>query len=183
MDYFNSLLSKLTSSNSTCSNHVCCYSVVSDSLQLHGLQHARLPCPSQCPTVCSDSCPLNWLQYLTVLSSAAPFFFYLQSLPASESFPMSWLSASGGQSIEVLVSQSQTKLRWLSCFMHAHNFSISPSNEYLGLISLRIDWFDLLDVQETQESSLAPKLKKHQFFHAQPSLWFNSYNCTWQVKP
>ena len=80
-------------------------------------------------------------------------------------------------------TKSQTKLRWLSCFMHARNFSISPSNEYLGLISLRIDWFDLLDVQETQESSLAPKLKKHQFFHAQPSLWFNSYNCTWQVKP
>ena len=46
MDYFNSLLSKLTSSNSTCSNHVCCFSVVSDSLQLHGLQHARLLCPS-----------------------------------------------------------------------------------------------------------------------------------------
>ena len=126
MDYFNSLLSKLTSSNSTCSNHVCCFSVVSDSLQLHGLQHARLPCPSLCPTVCSDSCPFNWWQYLTISSSAASFFFYLQSFPASESFPMSRLFASGGQSIEVLVSQ-RVRQNWsdlvASC-MHAASASV-----------------------------------------------------------
>ena len=58
-------------------------------------------------------------------------------------------------------TKSQTKLKWLSCFMHACSFSISPSNEYLGLISFRIDWFDLLDVQETLKSLLQHQNSKN----------------------
>ena len=72
---------------------------MSDSLWLHGLQHARLPCPSLSSEVYSNSCPVRQWCYLTISSSAA-LFFCLQSFPASRSFPMSWLFAnSGGQSI------------------------------------------------------------------------------------
>ena len=91
-----------------------------------------LHCPSLSPGVCSNSCPLNWWCCLTI-SSSAPFSFSPQSFPASGSFPMSQLFASGGQS-------------W--------NFSISPSSEYSGLISFSIDWFHLLAVQRTLKSLL-----------------------------
>ena len=74
-------------------------SVVSDSLQPHRLQHARLPCPSPSPRVCSSSCPLSRSCHPTTSSSVVPFSSCLQSLPASGSFPMSRLFASGGQSI------------------------------------------------------------------------------------
>ena len=74
---------------------------MSDSLQSHGLWHSRLLCPPLPPEVCSNSCPLSWWCYLTISSSASLFSFCLQSFPASGSFPMSWLIASGGQSIEV----------------------------------------------------------------------------------
>ena len=72
------------------------HSVMSDSLQPHGLQRVRLPCLSLSPRVCSNSCLLSWWCYLTISSSASPFFCP-QSFPASGSFPMSWLFASGGQ--------------------------------------------------------------------------------------
>ena len=75
------------------------HSVVSDSLRLHGLQHARLPCPSLSPRVCSNSCPLNQWHHPTISPAVIPFTSCLQSFPASGSFPMSWLFASGGQSI------------------------------------------------------------------------------------
>ena len=74
------------------------HSVMSDSLWPRGLQHARLPCPSPSPGICSDSYLLSQWYYLTILSSASPFFC-LPSFPASGSFPVSWLFASGGQSI------------------------------------------------------------------------------------
>ena len=64
--------------------------VVSDSLQLHGLQRARLLCPTLSPGVCSNSCPLSRWCYLTISSSVVPFSFCLQSLPASGSFPVNW---------------------------------------------------------------------------------------------
>ena len=80
-------------------------SVVSDSLRSHGLQHMRLPCPSPTPGVCSNSCPLNQWCHPTILSSVVPFS-YLQSCPASGSFLMSWLFASGGQSTGVSASAS-----------------------------------------------------------------------------
>ena len=72
---------------------------VSDSLQPHGLQHARPPCPSLSPGVCSNSCPLNQWCYPTISSSVIPFSFCPQSFPASRSFPTSQLFASGGQNI------------------------------------------------------------------------------------
>ena len=103
-----------------------------DSSQPHGLQHARFSCPSLSPRVCSYSCPLSRWCYVAISSSVAPFSC-LQTFPASGSFPMSWLFTSGGQS-------------W--CF----SLSISPSNEYSGLISF--DWLDLLAVQGTLKSLL-----------------------------
>ena len=70
---------------------------MSGSLRPHGLQHTMLPCPSLSLRVCSNSCPLGQWYYLTISSSAAPFFC-LQSFSASGSFPMSQLFSSGGQS-------------------------------------------------------------------------------------
>ena len=77
------------------------HSVMSDSLQPHGLQHARLPCPSPTPGACSNSCPLCQWCNPTFLSSVVPFSSCLQSFPASGSFPMSQFFPLGGQSIEV----------------------------------------------------------------------------------
>ena len=70
---------------SFCKN-CCSLAVISDSLWSHGLQHARLPCPS--PRVCSNPCPLSQWSYLTISSSAAPFPFGLSPFPASRSFPL-----------------------------------------------------------------------------------------------
>ena len=77
---------------------------MSNSLRPHGLQHARLPCPSLSPKLCSNPCPLNQWCYLT--TSATPFSFCYQSFPASGSFPVSQLSKSGGQSIGTSASAS-----------------------------------------------------------------------------
>ena len=111
------------------------HSVVSNSLWSHGLQPTRLSCPSPTLGACSNSCPSRQWCHPTMWSSVTPFSC-LQSFPASGSFQMSQLFASGGQSIV------------------AFSFSISPSNEYSGLISLRIDWLDLLAVQGTLKSLL-----------------------------
>ena len=100
-------------------------SVVSDSLRPHILQHTRPPCSSSTPRVYSNSCPLSWWCHPTILSSVIPVSSCLQSFLASGSFPMSPLFT-----------------------------SISLSNEYSGLISFRIDWFDLLAVQGTLKSLL-----------------------------
>ena len=76
-------------------------SVVSDSLQPHGLKHARPPCPPPTPGVYSNSCPLSQWCHTTISSSVVPFFSCTQSFPASGSFQMSQLFAWGGQSIGV----------------------------------------------------------------------------------
>ena len=81
-------------------------SVVSDSLRPHGLQHARLPCPSLSPGVCSNSCPLSQWRHPTISFSVIPFSPHLQSFPASGSFPMSQLFGSCGQSIGASASAS-----------------------------------------------------------------------------
>ena len=75
------------------------HSVMSDSLQPHGLQHTRPPCPSPTPGACSSSCPLSQWCHPTISSSVVPFSSCPRSFPASGSFPMSYLSLSGGQSI------------------------------------------------------------------------------------
>ena len=95
-------------------------SVMSNSLQPHGLQHARLPCPSPSPRVCSNSCPLSQGCHPTISSSVL--------LPSI--YP----------SIRVFSSESALCIRRPKYC----SFSFSPSNEYSGLISFRIDWFDLL---------------------------------------
>ena len=80
-------------------------SVMSESLWPHGLQHARLPCPSPTPGACSNSCPLSQWCHPSISSSVIPFFC-LQSFPASGSFAMSQFFTSGGQSIGVSISAS-----------------------------------------------------------------------------
>ena len=82
------------------------YSVVSDSLRPCGLQHARPPCPSSTPGVYSNSCPLSQWCHPAISSSGVPFSSSLQSFPASGSFQMSQLFASGGQSIGLSASAS-----------------------------------------------------------------------------
>ena len=82
------------------------HSVVSNSLWLHGLQNTRLPCPSQDPGACSNSCPLSQWCHPTISSSVVPFSSCPQSFPASGSFLMSQLFASGSQSIGALASGS-----------------------------------------------------------------------------
>ena len=111
-------------------------SVMSNSLQPHGLQHARLPCPTRTPRACSVSYPSSWWCHPTIFSSVIPFSSCLQSFPASGSSPMNQFFTSGDQSIGVSASV------------------ISPSNEYSKLIFFRIDWFDLLVVQGTLKSLL-----------------------------
>ena len=111
-------------------------SIVSDSLRPHESQHARPPCPSPTPGVHSDSCPSSQWCHPATSSSVVPFSSCPQSLPASQSFPMSQLFASGGQS---------TGVSALASF---------PSKEIPGLISFRMDWLDLLAVQGNLKSLL-----------------------------
>ena len=71
------------------------FSVMSDSLQPHGLQHSRFPCPSPTLRACSNSCPSSWWYHPTISSSVIPFSSHLQSFPAPGSFPVSQCFASG----------------------------------------------------------------------------------------
>ena len=93
-------------------SHICTdfsqfsYSVMSNSLRPHGLQHARLPCSSSTPRACSNSCPSSWWCHPTISFLVIPFFSCFQSFPASGSFPMSQFFSSGGQSIRVSASTS-----------------------------------------------------------------------------
>ena len=79
-------------------------SVMSSSLWPHGLQHARIPCPSPTPSAYSNSCPSSWWCLPPISSSVIPFSSWLQYFPAPESFLVSWLFASGGQSIRASAS-------------------------------------------------------------------------------
>ena len=109
-------------------------SVVYEFLRPHELQHTRLSCPSLSLRFGSNFCPLSWWCHPTISLSLA-CFSCPQSFPASKSFLMSWLFTSGGQ------------IKYWHC-------SISSSNEYSGLASFKIDWFDLLAVQRTLKSLL-----------------------------
>ena len=80
--------------------------IMSDSLQTHGLKHARFPCPSPTPRVYSNSCPLSQWYHPNISSSVVPFSSCLHSFPASGSFPMSQFFALGGQGMRVLASAS-----------------------------------------------------------------------------
>ena len=129
---------------------------MSDSLQLYGLQHARLLCPLLFLRVCSNSCPLSRWCYLTISSSATLFSFCLQSFPATRSFPMSRLFASGGQSIGASASASVFPITIQGWF---------PLG-LTGLISLQSNELSRVFCRTT--------IQKHQFFGTQPSLWPNS---------
>ena len=96
MTRYSSLFSKVISSV----QFPC--SVMSNSLWPHGLQHTRLPCPSPTPGLYSNSCPSSWWCHPTISSSGVPFS-YLQSFPASGSFPVSQFFPSGSQSIKTSV--------------------------------------------------------------------------------
>ena len=111
------------------------HSVMSHSLWPHGLQHARPPCPSLTPRVYSNSHPLSWWCHPTI-SSCRPLL-----LPPSI-FP----------SIRVFSNASVLRIRWPKYW--SFSFSISPSNEYSGLISFRMNWLDLLAIQGTLKSLL-----------------------------
>ena len=126
-------------------------SVVSNSLWPHGLQHARLPCPSSAPGDCSNSCPSSWWCHPTISSSVVPFSSCLQSSPASGSLPMSQFFTSGSQCIGVSASAS-----------------VLPMNIQ--------DWFpsgltDLISLQSRGLSRVISGtiIQKHQLFGTRPS--------------
>ena len=126
-------------------------SVVSDSSRPHESQHGRPPCPSPTPGVHSDSCPSSQWCHPDISSSVVPFSSCPHSLPASESFPMSQLSAWGGQSTGVSASASFPPKKFQGW---------SPS-EWTGWISLQSKGLSRVFSNTT--------VQKHQFFGAQPS--------------
>ena len=139
-------------------------SIVFNSLQPHGLQHARPPCPSPTPRACSNSCLLSWWCHPTVSSSVIPFSSCPQSLPVSESFPMSQLFAWGGQS---------TGVSALASFLPKNTQGWSPS-EWTGWISLQSKGLSRVFSNTT--------VQKHQFFSTQPSSQSTSHIHTWLLE-
>ena len=141
-------------------------SVVSDSLWPHESQHTRLPCLSPKPRIYPNSCPLSWWCHPVISSSVVPFSSCPQSLPASESFPMSQLFSWGGQS---------TGASALTSFLPKKSKGWSPS-EWTGWISLQSKGLSRVFSNTTVQT--------HQFFSIQPSSQSNSHIHTWpQEKP
>ena len=141
-------------------------SVVSYSLWPHELQHTRPPCPSPTPRVHSNSRPSSHWCHPAISSSVVPFSSCPQSLPASESFPMSQLFTWGGQS---------TGVSALASFLPKKSQGWSPS-----------EWTDWISPQSKGLSRVFSNttVQKHQFFGAQPSSQSNSHIHTWpQEKP
>ena len=126
--------------------------VMSDSLQPHGLQHARLPCPSPTPEAYSNSCPLSQWYHPPISSSVVPFSSCLQSCPASGSFQMSQLFTSGGQSTGVSASASVLPV----------NIQDWSPLGWTGWLSLQSKGLSRVFSNST--------VQKHQFFGAQLSL-------------
>ena len=139
-------------------------SVVSDSLGPHESQHARPPCPSPTPGVYSNSCPLSQWCHPAISSSVIPFSSCPQSLPASGSFPMSQLFASGGQSIGVSASTSVFP-------MNTQDWS--PLG-WTGWISLQSKGLSKVFSNTT--------VQKHKFFGTQLSSQSNSHIHTWPLE-
>ena len=139
-EHAHALLEGHTFGGNTYQNVECCINLSSvqfssvtqsDSLRPHGMQHARLPCPSPTSGDCSNSCSLSWWCHLILCHP-------LLLLPSV--FP----------SIRIFSNESVLCLRWPKYW--SFSFSISPSIEYSGMISFRIDWLDLLAVQGTLKS-------------------------------
>ena len=141
-------------------------SVMSDSSRPHESQHTRPPCPSPTPGVHSDTRPSSWWCHPAISSSVNPLFSSPQSLPASESFPMSQLFSWGGQS---------TGVSALASFLPMNTQDWS-SLGWTGWISLQSKGLSRVFSNTT--------VQKHQFFGAQPSAQSNSHIHTWpQEKP
>ena len=138
-------------------------SCLTNSLWPHGLQHARLPCPSPSHWACSNSCPLSWWCHPTISFSVIPFSSCLQSFPTSGSFPVSCLFTSGGQSIGASVSVFPMNIQgWFPLGL-------------AGLISLQSKGLSRVFSNTT--------VQKHQFFCiVVPSLWYNSHVQTWLLE-
>ena len=129
------------------------HSVMSHSLRLHELQHARLPCSSPAPRACSNSCPSSRWCHLTI-SSSVSFSSCLPSFPASGSFPMSQFLTSGGQSVGASASVLPMYIQsWFP----------------LGLTGL------ILQSKGLSRVFSNTTVQKHQFFSAHLSLWPNSH--------
>ena len=139
-------------------------SVVSNSLWPHGLQHARLPCPSPTPGACSNSCPFSRWCHPTISSSVVPFSTCPQFFPASGSFPMSQFFPSGDQSIGISASASVLPM---------NTQGWSPLG-WTGWTSLQSKGFSRVFSSTT--------VYKQQFFSAQHSLWFNSHIHAWLLE-
>ena len=138
-------------------------SVASDSLWPFGLQHTRLPVLSLSSRVCSNSCPLCRWCYSTISSSLAPFFCH-RSFPASGSFPMSRLFASGGQSIGASASAEVLA-------MNIQDWFPLRFSSLISLLSNRL-W----------RIFSSSTVRKYQFFSSQPSLWSSSHIHTWLLE-
>ena len=135
-------------------------SIMSDALQPHGLQNARLPCPSPTSRAYSNSNPLSQWCHPTISSSVITFSSCPQSFPASGSFQMSQLFTSGGQSTVVSASESVLPMNIQDWF---------PS-WWTGWISLQSKGISRVVFNTT--------VQKHQFFSIQPSLWSDSHTHT-----
>ena len=146
-----SLCSNFLSFNLSFSSVQFSRSVMSDSLWPHESQHARPPCPSPTPRVHSNSCPSSQWCHPAISSSVIPFSSCPQSLPASESFPMSQLFAWGGQN---------TGVSALASFLPKNTQVWSP-----------LGWTDWISLQSKGLSIVFSNttVQKHQFFSAQPS--------------
>ena len=139
-------------------------SVMSDSLQPHELEHVRLSCPSLSPGVCSNSCPLRRWCHPIISTSVIPFFSCPKSFPASGPFQMSQLFTSSGQSTGA-------------------SASVLPMN-IQGWFTLGLTGLISLQSKRLSRVFSNTRVRKHQFFGTQPSLWSNSYISTWlQKKP
>ena len=138
--------------------------VVSNSSWPNGPQHARPPCPSPTPRVYSNSCPSSQWCHSAISSSVVPFSSCPQSLPASESFPMSQHFAWRGQ---------RTGLSALASFLPMNTQDWSTL-EWTGWISLLSKGLSRIFSHTT--------VQKHQFFSAQVSLWSNSHIHTWLLE-
>ena len=139
------------------------HSVMSDSLQPHGLKHARPPCPSPTPGVYSNSYPLSWWCHPTISSSAVAFSS-CQSFLASGFFK--WVSSSH-QVAKVLEFQ-----------LHHQSFQWIFRTDFF----FRIDWLDLLVSRGLSRVFSSTTVWNHQFFIAQASWWSNSHISTWLLE-
>ena len=137
------------------------HQVMYDSLRPHGLQYTAPPCPSLSLGVCSNSCPLSQWCYLNISSSASPLSCCLQSFPAS-----------------VFSNEWTLYIKWPKYW--SFSFSISPSIEYSGLISFRIDWFDLPAVQRTLKSLLQNDSLKELILWCSASFMSNTHIPTYK---